>query len=221
MNIIRIRGIIISFYCFPEGTDKCPLATERSKLFAEKNELIHYDYVLHPRTTGFVYILQKMKQVKYVKYIYDVTVAYSDAIVQSELHLVTLGLTPKNVHFDIRKIDISELPDSDEELDIWLKNLWKEKEERLKRFYGQTRVDRRLDVRAGGKNFEFTPLNQLLQLFIIFTWLSLTLCWVYLFYTFSYQSLLALSTVVFFVGAQYLYGGCGNDNDPSIPSTRT
>lgn len=80
--------------------------------------------------------------------------AYSDAIVQSEIHLVTLGLTPKNVHFDIRKIDISELPDTNEELELWIKTLWKEKEERLRVFYSQTNPNRRLDVRKGGQNFE-------------------------------------------------------------------
>lgn len=39
---------------YPEGTDKCPKATERSRQFAEKEGLVHYDFVLHPRTTGLV-----------------------------------------------------------------------------------------------------------------------------------------------------------------------
>jgi lysocardiolipin and lysophospholipid acyltransferase len=47
---------------FPEGTDKCPLATGRSKLHAEKKNLVHYDYVLHPRVTGFVHFLQQMRK---------------------------------------------------------------------------------------------------------------------------------------------------------------
>ena len=47
---------------FPEGTDKCPKATERSRVYAEKHNLVHYDYVLHPRTTGFVHIVQTMRQ---------------------------------------------------------------------------------------------------------------------------------------------------------------
>ncbi len=46
---------------FPEGTDKCDKATERSRLYAEKKDLVHYQYVLHPKTTGFVFILQKMR----------------------------------------------------------------------------------------------------------------------------------------------------------------
>uniref|UniRef100_A0A915DPF6 Phospholipid/glycerol acyltransferase domain-containing protein n=1 Tax=Ditylenchus dipsaci TaxID=166011 RepID=A0A915DPF6_9BILA len=167
---------------FPEGTDKCPKATERSMKFAEKNNLIHYDYLLHPRTTGFAYILQKMKKVDYVEYVYDVTVAYNDAIVQSEVDLVTLGLCPKQVHFDIRKFSVKDLPETDSELD-------------------------ELDTLPNAQIFEMTPLARLLQIFIILVWVVLTICWMYFFFSYNYQGMVALVTIGFFVGAQYFYGG--------------
>ena len=78
------------------------MATERSLSFAEKNGLTQYRHVLHPRTLGFSYILQKMRKgcfpnlnciidftEKCVEFVYDVTVAYADQIVQSEVDLVS------------------------------------------------------------------------------------------------------------------------------------
>lgn len=43
--------------------------TERTKMnsdsFAQKNDLPPYDYVLHPRTTGFVHMVNTLRQCKY------------------------------------------------------------------------------------------------------------------------------------------------------------
>lgn len=83
-----------------------------------------------------------------MEYVYDVTCAYSDLIVQTEIDLVVLGVAPKKVHFDIRKFHISELPETDEGLAEWIKNLWAEKEKRLNQFYTQLQNDKncRLDT---------------------------------------------------------------------------
>ena len=40
----------------------CPFAIKRSNDFAEKNGLPKYEYVLHPRTTGFVHFINEMKK---------------------------------------------------------------------------------------------------------------------------------------------------------------
>lgn len=47
---------------FPEGTDFSPASIESSNNFADKNGLPHYNYLLHPRTTGLNYILNNMIQ---------------------------------------------------------------------------------------------------------------------------------------------------------------
>jgi lysocardiolipin and lysophospholipid acyltransferase len=192
---------------YPEGTDKCPLATARSKKFAEKNDLVHFDYVLHPRTTGFTHILQKMRKVNYVDYVYDVTVAYGDAIVQSEVDLVTLGVCPRNIHFDIRKINIGDLPNTDEKLNEWLKKLWIEKEERLRKFYAQAQDTRRLDTRPDALTFEHTLHTQFMQFGIVAVWTLLTASWVYFYFCYPYQGMAALLTIFFYVGSQYFFGG--------------
>uniref|UniRef100_A0AC34FYW0 Acyltransferase C-terminal domain-containing protein n=1 Tax=Panagrolaimus sp. ES5 TaxID=591445 RepID=A0AC34FYW0_9BILA len=69
-----------------------------------------------------------MRKENYIDYIYDVTIAFNDSIVQTEADLIKLGVASKDVRFDIRKISISELPTNDQELGLWLKNLWVEKE---------------------------------------------------------------------------------------------
>lgn len=40
----------------------CPNAIKRSNAFAEKQGLPNYEYVLHPRTTGFVHFVTEMKK---------------------------------------------------------------------------------------------------------------------------------------------------------------
>jgi len=60
---------------FPEGTDKCIHMTEKSHRFAQQHGLKKYEYVLHPRTTGFVHLVQKMRREGYLACVYDVTVS--------------------------------------------------------------------------------------------------------------------------------------------------
>lgn len=80
--------------------------------------------------------------------------AYNDAIVQSEVDLIKLGITPKDVRFDVRKIRITDLPTTDEGLGEWLKQLWVEKEERLRKFYTQSETTRQLDKLPEAKTFD-------------------------------------------------------------------
>ena len=49
---------------FPEGTNLTPSAKEKSRLFGEKNNLKPLNYLLQPRTTGFTYLVQQMRQRK-------------------------------------------------------------------------------------------------------------------------------------------------------------
>ncbi|XP_068420926.1 lysocardiolipin acyltransferase 1 isoform X10 [Eschrichtius robustus] len=48
---------------FPEGTDLTENSTARSNEFAEKNGLQKYEYVLHPRTTGFTFVVDRLREV--------------------------------------------------------------------------------------------------------------------------------------------------------------
>ena len=47
---------------FPEGTDRGARAVQISHEFADKHGLPRYNYVLHPRVTGFNLILNEMRK---------------------------------------------------------------------------------------------------------------------------------------------------------------
>ncbi|XP_008583670.1 PREDICTED: lysocardiolipin acyltransferase 1-like [Galeopterus variegatus] len=49
---------------FPEGTDLTENSKARSNDFAEKNGLQKYEYVIHPRTTGFTFVVDRLREGK-------------------------------------------------------------------------------------------------------------------------------------------------------------
>ena len=133
---------------FPEGTDFEPRTKARSDAFATKNNLPIYDFVLHPRTTGFSFCVRHMAAHKQLEAIYDVTIAYPKSVLQNELGMVT-GAVPEEIHFHIRRYSLRQLASavdltSEEAIGNWCNEKWKEKEERLSRFYSATGDDRTL-----------------------------------------------------------------------------
>ncbi|XP_075451558.1 lysocardiolipin acyltransferase 1 isoform X2 [Ascaphus truei] len=119
---------------FPEGTDLTENTKARSNAFAEKNGLEKYDYVLHPRTTGFTFVVDRLREGNNLDAIHDITVAYPHNIPQTEKHLLN-GNFPKEIHFHVRRYPVSSLPASKDELQLWCQQRWKEKEDRLRAFY--------------------------------------------------------------------------------------
>lgn len=95
---------------FPEGTDLRPETKESSERFAEKNNLPKYEHVLHPRTTGFEFLVNEMRKNNQISYVCDVTVGYPINVLQDEVELCQTGAFPKEVHFHVEKFDINELP---------------------------------------------------------------------------------------------------------------
>jgi hypothetical protein len=69
---LRIRSnerfILFQLLLFPEGTNLTAKTKSRSDAFAEKYGLPKYNYVLHPRTTGFTFLAQHMKNSKFTSY---------------------------------------------------------------------------------------------------------------------------------------------------------
>uniref|UniRef100_A0A6I8NKW0 Lysocardiolipin acyltransferase 1 n=1 Tax=Ornithorhynchus anatinus TaxID=9258 RepID=A0A6I8NKW0_ORNAN len=119
---------------FPEGTDLTENSKVRSNEFAEKNGLQKYEYVLHPRTTGFTFVVERLREGRNLDAIHDITVAYPHNIPQTEKHLLE-GNFPKEIHFHIHRYPVDLLPASTEELQVWCHKRWEEKEERLRSFY--------------------------------------------------------------------------------------
>ncbi|KAM4680408.1 lysocardiolipin acyltransferase 1 isoform 6-T8 [Amazona ochrocephala] len=119
---------------FPEGTDLTANTKARSNEFAEKNGLQKYEYVLHPRTTGFTFVVERLREGDNLDAIHDITVAYPQNIPQTEKHLLN-GNFPKEIHFHVQRYPIETVPISKEELQLWCRKRWEEKEERLRHFY--------------------------------------------------------------------------------------
>ncbi|KAL4238498.1 Lysocardiolipin acyltransferase 1 [Mactra antiquata] len=119
---------------FPEGTDLTKNTKKRSDQFAEKNNLQKYDFVLHPRTTGFSHIVQQMKKDEILDFVVDITIAYPGTIPQNEMDIVK-GNFPSEIHFLIKKYPNSIIPSQKEDLEDWCKEKWHEKENVLKNFY--------------------------------------------------------------------------------------
>ncbi|XP_062503513.1 lysocardiolipin acyltransferase 1-like [Corticium candelabrum] len=123
----------VQMLIFPEGTDFCKGTKQSSDKFAKKNNLPIYDYVLHPRTRGFSELVKVMRHGN-VKSLLDVTVGYPVNIPWG-FRSVILGNYPEQVHFNIKKYSIDELPEDTEELQQWCQDRWAEKEETLRQFY--------------------------------------------------------------------------------------
>ncbi|XP_054894622.1 lysocardiolipin acyltransferase 1 [Poeciliopsis prolifica] len=125
---------------FPEGTDLTEDTKEKSNAFAAQNNLPQLEYVLHPRSTGFTFIVDKLRKGDNLDAVHDITVAYPKNIPQTEQHLV-LGEFPREIHFHVRRYPVSSLPSSSAELESWCRERWAEKESRLRDFYsGQPRA---------------------------------------------------------------------------------
>lgn len=194
---------------FPEGTDKDHWATERSRQYALKKNLAQYDYVLHPRTAGFNIILRKMRQVGYVKNIYDVTVGYADLIVQSEFQLILQGACPKNIHFHVSKVDIDSLPEQDESVTKWLINRWNEKESKLSYFYNNSNLEQQRTFMKEPNDvvFELTTRDAIIYGAVVLFWLYMSAFLLFAFFHYPSQHFLAMLTVIIFVGSEYFFGG--------------
>lgn len=120
---------------FPEGTDLTKSSKEKSDKYALQHHLPLYTYTLHPKTTGFAYLVQHLQRANYLDAVYDLTIAYPDYIPQSEIDLIK-GKFPREVHFHIKRISSADIPAYDDStLRKWLEDKWSDKETILQEFY--------------------------------------------------------------------------------------
>ncbi|XP_034620632.1 lysocardiolipin acyltransferase 1 isoform X3 [Trachemys scripta elegans] len=177
----------------------------RSNEFAEKNGLRKYKYVLHPRTTGFTFVVERLREGNNLDAIHDITVAYPQNIPQTEKHLLN-GNFPKEIHFHVHRYPVQTLPTSREELQLWCQKRWEEKEERLQLFY------------EGEKYFDVTgrsiipPCKSELRVLVVkcislLYWTLFTLAMFVLLYLYSFVRWYCVTAVVIFVVQQKIFGG--------------
>ena len=118
---------------FPEGTDLSDNNRKKSHAFAAKYGLKKYEYVMHPRTKGFVACMESLRGGN-LKVVTDIDIAYKGPMPQNERDIL-FGNWPTEIHIRVQNHLASNLPADGEQLEEWLKETWQRKEERLEYFY--------------------------------------------------------------------------------------
>lgn len=133
LEIYNKFDLPLQLLLFPGGGDLTLKSKTRSDHYADKKGLPHYNYVLQPHLKGFLYVLNTLRS-HGLDYIVDITVAYPDQLPKTELHFVR-GHIPCKVCYYVKCYPLDNIPSSDDKLCHWIRQIWSEKEERLKYFY--------------------------------------------------------------------------------------
>lgn len=156
-----------------------------------------YNYVLHPRTTGFTYITKKLIEEKALDSLYDVTLLYCDKIPQNETYLLS-GDFPKIVKLHFVRYPVSILPHTEHGLKDFLEKRWAEKEMTIKEFY------------ATGNFLHGSILkrNSKIELyFVLIFWTLLPFVVFYIFITFPFFTFIVTSHTSFMYVINFFAGG--------------
>lgn len=209
INYYASIGNIYQVLFFPEGTDKTTYTTRRSNEYAKKNGLRELKNVIYPRSAGFVHLINEMRRNEYIDYIYDVTIAYPENIVQSESELIFTGQAPKKVLFFIERIDIAYVPRGDQEVTDWINKLWIEKDEKLERFYAQQPPYDYLPDNDNKFVWEEKdePLHKMAKIISCFTWFTVIPIWLFHLTFLPLVQALFIYFIVVQIYTQYVYGG--------------
>lgn len=129
---------------FPEGTrfnPNRPEIIQKSKQFAKERGLHDYEYVLAPRMRGFKISLEHLWD--HIDAVYDVTIAYSHTVdpdtgkrMKSPGMPGFLSTTNPELHIYIKRIEVHEVPRTEDSLKVWMNERFKEKDLLLSSFYG-------------------------------------------------------------------------------------
>ena len=124
----------VQLLLFPEGGDLTSRSKAKSDSYADTNGLQRYEYCLHPRARGFLYIMEALRSGR-LDAVYDVTVGYPDALAKTEADFARGDCIPREIHYNVQHYKAEDLPTDEQELTQWLSDRWKEKEKTLELFY--------------------------------------------------------------------------------------
>lgn len=123
-----------SILIFPEGTDFTEKTKKKSDEYAKKNNLQLFKYVLHPRTTGFAFLSNKLLEEKCLGAVYDITIFYMDCVPQNE-NILLRGNFPRQIKVHLDRYPADDLPQSEDGLKKFLEDLWSKKERLLENYH--------------------------------------------------------------------------------------
>ncbi|XP_010690936.1 probable 1-acyl-sn-glycerol-3-phosphate acyltransferase 5 isoform X2 [Beta vulgaris subsp. vulgaris] len=118
---------------FPEGTDFTEQKCIQSQKYAADHGLPILTNVLLPKAKGFFVCMEKLRNS--LDAVYDVTVGYKPRC--PTLRDNVFGVNPSEVHIHIRRLPVSSIPDSEEEVGNWLTDTFHLKDKLLSEFYSR------------------------------------------------------------------------------------
>ncbi|KAF2753221.1 hypothetical protein EJ05DRAFT_515053 [Pseudovirgaria hyperparasitica] len=129
---------------YSEGTRFTRRKHASTLSFCESRNLPIPKHTLWPRTRGFVSTVQALRKTSHVRAVYDMTLAYSSqgsfmtapsfwATIAAPLNGIRGDLSRAGHRFFVRldRFDLDDLPESDEELGLWLESRWLAKDRKL------------------------------------------------------------------------------------------
>ncbi|XP_044260694.1 lysocardiolipin acyltransferase 1-like [Tribolium madens] len=189
-----------SLLIFPEGTDFTTSTKAKSDDYAKKNDFECYDYVLHPRTTGFVFLAKEMLEKKALDAVYDVTLVYPDLVPQNEAILLK-GNFPKQVKVHLARYPSTILPKTGSGLGEFLKKRWLDKDRTLREYHstGQFLHGQILKTQ-----------NRFELIFALFFWTLLPFFVIYLLYLSLWYRLVIVLHTIFLIFVNVAMDGFQN-----------
>lgn len=118
---------------FPEGTDFTEQKCIRSQKYASEHGLPVLKNVLLPKTKGFYACLESLKGS--LDAVYDITIGYRHRC-PTFLDNV-FGVDPSEVHIHVRRVPLSDIPTSEDQVASWLINAFSLKDQMLSDFYSK------------------------------------------------------------------------------------
>ncbi|KAL3883737.1 hypothetical protein ACJMK2_029971 [Sinanodonta woodiana] len=131
-------GFWVTLLLFPEGTRRTPEKHKQSQEIAKEKGYPILKHHLLPRTKGFALSVQHMKGK--IPAVYDCTVAFPPNEPEPTLMDVIKGRKVLG-HLRVKRYETDTLPDGEEELGNWLRQVYKEKDDALDQFYKTGKFD--------------------------------------------------------------------------------
>ncbi|XP_065344768.1 lysocardiolipin acyltransferase 1-like isoform X2 [Cloeon dipterum] len=203
LDYFKDIGHTCQLLIFPEGTDLTKQSKASSDRYAAKHNLPEYERVLHPKTTGFAFLSQRLRGDGQLDAVYDLTIAYPKSVPQTEKDMLK-GMFPEEVHFKIKRHAIESLPLDEVGYRQWLCQQWKDKEESLQEFY-KTQSFPQDCPRIHDRPVGAKTVNALHLSFV--AWTALTLFSIYALFSFWWFQMWVLATTSLFVMLSFVGDG--------------
>lgn len=160
-------GSPLCIVLFPEGTLNEPHHILKSKQYAGDNGLPVFDNVLLPRFRGFREMLPILRTK--IDYVVDSTCVFSAD--KPDIFKVLAGEATETALFKTKVYDIknkNDIPEEDHEVDEWLLDRWREKEEIFEKHYKYKNNDL-VDAISDANKVYLELKHVYLKMFIVFS----------------------------------------------------